>query len=121
MKAIRKLARLHLRQSEIEFDVVYRAGMRHRATNGLWRLRTAGAECNLIDDALPVMSVGYLPKDETEGQIKPDYVIENCDNTGATASSSGLLTICSITTPRAETTTSTLTEPVTEQPKDSLC
>lgn len=66
------------------------------------------------------MQVSSLSKDTRKGGMETSDIIDYCNNTGAP------LTFClpamgPITTPRAETTTSTLTEHVTEQAKKAFC
>lgn len=53
--------------------------------------------------------------------MKPNDVIGDCDNTGATTTSKENAAVCPISTQRAGTSTPTLTELVTEQAKGTFC
>lgn len=105
----------------MEFDVVLYAVIKHQGTNAFPRLPTTGEDCNPNDDELLFMSVSSPPREKRKAFIKLRNIIENCDDTDATATSPGLLTVCPITTPKAETTTPTLTELVIEQANNAFC
>lgn len=66
------------------------------------------------------MLVSTLLKDQTKGGIKHNNVFDDGNNNGATGTDSGFPTQSPITMTRAKTTTSTLTELVTEHPKDAV-
>lgn len=88
-------------------DTIHLAGIKNQAAVVLSRLPTAGEDCNPIDDALPVMPISSTLKDEGKGRIKRGDVTDDCNNSGVTATSPGLPSVCPITTPRAETTKQT--------------
>lgn len=101
------------------FVVIHRAGIKRQDVIALLTLATTEESCNPIDDGQPVMLVSFLSKDDRKGLIKPNYIIEDCDSTGSTATALGLPAIFSITTPRP--TTPVLMELVTKQAKAAFC
>lgn len=66
------------------------------------------------------MSVSYLQKDEGEGRIKPSNVIYDCNSTATSSTFPGLSTVGPNTMPRAERTTPTLMELVTEDAENAF-
>lgn len=62
--SIGRLARWRLRLFEFDFDVIYRASVKHEAADTLPRLQTAGEEDTPLKDKLPLLAVnakGYNP------------------------------------------------------------
>ncbi len=70
-----KLARWQLRLQELEFDIVHRPGVQHKAADAMSRLPTDGGDNEPIDDEIPILSV----TDETE--LVDDAAIKTlCDD-----------------------------------------
>lgn len=121
MDATGILARWRPWLSEKELDVVHRSSIKHQVADRLSQLTKTVEDCSQVDDALSVISVSSLTNNERKGRIKLNNIIDDCDNTGATATSGRLHAVCPITTLRAETKTPTLMELVTAKDKVALC
>ena len=78
-----KLARWQLRLSELEFDVVHRAVIKHQAADALSRLETSGADDSSLQDEIPVLLC------EATKPTKPTKLTKSicflCDGTDQTA------------------------------------
>lgn len=105
----------------MEVDVVHRTRFKRQAADILNRIPTAGQECNPLDDTLPVMSVSSPPKDDGKGRIKPKEVIDNCDDTGATATSRNCPRYAQFRRQGQRQLHQGCQKPVTEEAKEVFC
>lgn len=71
-----KLETYWLRLSELEFDVVQRAGSKHQAADALSWMPTSGADETTIEDEIPLLFLESHEKSRIQGDnLKESYTL----------------------------------------------
>lgn len=105
----------------MEFDVVHSTGIRYQAGNALSQLPTIGKDCIPIVDTSLVMSVSTPEEHERKGRMNAKLIIDDCHDTSASSTSSGLQAICPFTNLRADTSIPTLSDLLIKKAKHDFC